>query len=110
MLYERFVLNELDANEYKAEKDVLDREISQMICNSETPDNGSAALPVPDVNDIGLRSLADKVLAEDKLTRPLVDMIINKVYIYPRDRVEIEWKAIGFAKAIVANGGSENVG
>ena len=34
---------------------------------------------------------------EGKLSKGLVDLLINKVYVYPENRVEIDWKIADFA-------------
>ncbi|MDR2167030.1 MAG: hypothetical protein LBE35_04155 [Clostridiales bacterium] len=43
-----------------------------------------------------LSNLAGVALGSEKLSRPLVDALVEKVYIYPGNRVEIEWKVTDF--------------
>ncbi len=54
-----------------------------------------------------LRKLADAALGSDKLNRQLVDLLIDKVYIYPESKIEILWKVADFAAN--TKGDSENV-
>jgi hypothetical protein len=101
-LYERYVLRELNAEEYKTAKAGLDTEHSRLsrILNSVKAE--SAALSAAKASADELRSLADTALGASKLTRPLADLLIEKVYVYPGNRVEIAWKAADFG---AANGG-----
>ena len=109
VLYERYVLKELDADAYKSEKAVIDTELAQLTRALDTLNAEAAALSAAKASDDELRKIAGMTLADNKLTRPLVDMLINKVYIYPGNRIEIEWKVADFAKSTI-NGGLKNVG
>lgn len=42
------------------------------------------------------RLLAEKVVDIGKLNTELVDMLIDRVYVYPQQKIEIVWKAGGF--------------
>jgi hypothetical protein len=99
-LYEQFVLGEIDADGYKAGKSALDLEYEQLKrtltkLQSET----ALASAMKSAND-ELRGLAETALSGDCLTRPLADLLIDKVYVYPDNRIEVEWKVADFAKSI----------
>ena len=42
------------------------------------------------------KKIAEKVAAENTLTRPLVDLLIEKVLIYPKEKFEVAWKVKNF--------------
>jgi DNA invertase Pin-like site-specific DNA recombinase len=95
-LYERFVLGEIDAATYKTEKAMFDTEISRFTKALGTLKSEAAILSAAKSSDDELRQIASTALDTDKLTRTLVDLLIEKVYIYPGNHVEIVWKAEDF--------------
>jgi DNA invertase Pin-like site-specific DNA recombinase len=97
-LYERYVLREIDAAAFKAEKAMADTELDRMTRALNTLKAETAVKSAAIAAENELRNTAQTALAESKLTRPLVDLLIDKVYIYPGDHVEIEWKIADFAK------------
>ncbi|MDR2022930.1 MAG: recombinase family protein [Hungatella sp.] len=97
-LYEQFVLCEIDAATFKSEKAVADAELIRLTRALETLKTESAARTAAKAADNERRKLAQTALAESKLTRPLVEMLIDKVYVYPGNRVEIVWKVADFIK------------
>jgi hypothetical protein len=54
------------------------------------------------------KKIAAAVKLEKKLTRALVDILIEKVLIFPGERVEVQWKFAEFFD--VRNGGFRNAG
>jgi len=48
-------------------------------------------------SDDELRHLAETANDEGKLNKALMDLLINKVYVYPDNRIEIDWKVGDFA-------------
>ena len=40
--------------------------------------------------------IADKVFDENTLTQPITDLFINRVLIYPGNKIEVEWKITNF--------------
>jgi hypothetical protein len=53
---------------------------------------------------------AREVSSETGFTRALAEKLIDKVYIYPGDRVEIAWKIRDFVGEALTEGGIEYVG
>jgi len=95
-LYERLILGEMDANKYKAEKAVIDKELNRLTHALNTLKSEAAILSAAKSSDDELQQLAKTALKAEKLTRPLVDLLIDKVYIYPDNHVEITWKIESF--------------
>jgi hypothetical protein len=52
-----------------------------------------------ETSDDELRKIAGAVQETDKLNRSLVDLLIDKVYVYPDNQIEIVWKVADFFSA-----------
>ena len=96
MLYERFVLKELDANSYKKEKAVIDREVEQLNHAFSMTKLELRALAASKSYDDELRNLVDVALESDRLTRSIVELLVDKVYVFPDYHIEIVWKFAEF--------------
>jgi DNA invertase Pin-like site-specific DNA recombinase len=96
LLYEKLILGELDAAGYKSAKSKADVELGYLNNALERLNAETLAMSAAKASDGELRKLAGTVTDEHKLTRPLVDALIDKVYVYPGNRVEIVWKFADF--------------
>jgi hypothetical protein len=88
VLYERYVLREIGADEYRAAKDKLDVELNriknaQAILTKETAKKVSIA---------ALRQVAGDAAKAKTLSQPIVDALIDRVRVSPGERVEVVWK------------------
>jgi predicted nucleic acid-binding Zn finger protein len=99
-LYEKLILDELDAAGYKAAKSKIDVELDHLNNALARLNTEASAMSAAKSSDAELRKIAGTVIGEIKLTRPLVDALIDKVYVYPHNRIEIMWKAADFAANI----------
>jgi DNA invertase Pin-like site-specific DNA recombinase len=90
-LYERFILQEMDAAAYKAAKAALDAELLRLTRALDALNTEAAAKTSGDA----LRKVAE--MCENALTRPLADALIDRVRVFPGNRIEIEWKVADFA-------------
>lgn len=90
-LYEQFVLGEIDADTYKARKAELDvkltyeRNVSTAITEqskSEQDKQEKANLQ---------KKIAAELNAADGLNKSLADLLIKRVYVFPDNRIEIEY-------------------
>ncbi|NLW79469.1 MAG: hypothetical protein GXY32_08680 [Ruminococcaceae bacterium] len=103
-LYASLVLGDIRPEEYKERKTALDadlarqRDIYDVIREQEEKTAPSAA---------SIKA-ALGALESETLTRELVDLLIDKVLVYPDNRVEIQWKASGFGNLISAGSGDWN--
>ena len=87
-LYEKYVIREIAAEEYKAEKAVLDVELeqaknAQVILAKEAAQKASVA---------GLRQIAEDTLKAKTLSKSITDVLIDKILVFPGGRVEIVTK------------------
>lgn len=92
-LYEQFVLNEINADEYMSRKAEIDAEIDRLnrvhtSLSEQLSQNQSKAEAVTKLNEV--------VSGGNCLSQPLVDLLIEKVRVYPENRIEVQWKIAGF--------------
>ena len=91
-LYERMVLGDIHPEEYKGQKKALDvaldrqRDVHEVICEQEEKNAPSAAAI----------KAAREALRSDELGRELADLLIDRVLVYPDNRIEIQWKVSSF--------------
>lgn len=95
-LYEQFVLGEIGGDEYKARKsemDVLIADVKNVIAAA-----AEQAKSAREEYEEGLRQkkIADELNAADTLTKSLVDLLIKRVYVFPDNRIEIEYLSRSF--------------
>ena len=97
-LYERMVLGEIDAETYMRGRDKIDTVLAQ--CQRSYDALKSQILQIGAANEESdmARAAATKANETGKLTRSLAEMLIDKVYIYPGNRVEVQWKIPEFSK------------
>ena len=95
-LYESFVLSEITADDYKARKsetDVLIADVKNVIA--------AAAEQAKSMREEYEESLRQKKIAAelkvaDTLTKSLVGLLIKRVYVFPDNRIEIEYLSRSF--------------
>lgn len=90
-LYEQFVLGELGSDEYKARKsetDVLIADTKNII--SAAAEQAKSAREEYE-ESLRQKKIADELNAADTLTNSLVDLLIKRVYVFPDNRIEIEY-------------------
>jgi hypothetical protein len=90
-LNEKYVDNEITQDEYKTIKSEYDAELEKLqksqaaITDATTRQNETAKTRQT------LTAIATEITNETSLTQSLSDALINKVYIHPNNRVEIDW-------------------
>ena len=93
-LYESLVLGNIGREEYKAQKADLNAELDSAIrvhgailaeCRKNLPDKESL-------------QAAKQALRAKKLSGALADLLVDKVLVYPGDKIEVVWKLEGFLK------------
>ena len=95
-LYEKYVLGEVYAESYKAEKAAIDDELAHLGRIASALKTEVAAMSAEKASNDELRGLAKNAIGADKLSKPLVDLLIEKVYVYPGNHVDIEWRVADF--------------
>ncbi len=91
-LYENLVLGDIQPKKYKKRKKVLDaalarqQDVHEVICEQEEKN-------APSTTAI---KAAREALRSDELGRELADLLIDRVLVYPDNRIEIQWKVSSF--------------
>ena len=95
-LYERFVMKEIDADAFKAEKAVLDGELARLKqVHAAVTAQVEQARGDEKTNRARIE-LAREVSGASGLTAGLADALIDRMYVSPENQVEIVWKMKDF--------------
>jgi len=91
-LYERYVAGELTAGDYKQKKQSVDARILKVknICAALAAQSKKEQERYEEL--IQRRQIIRDVTSADKLTQELADLLIERVYVYPDQRIEINYK------------------
>ena len=91
-LYESYQMGEIELPVYKARKEILDAKLLEA-------KNAYAALTAQAKRDqeaqarkAERQSISKELSAADVLTAELIDLLVDKVYIFPNKRIEIMYK------------------
>ena len=95
-LYEKYVLGEIDTKEYSNLKSQIDIEHEHLDRVYTAWKKQLSFLEAEQAVTDMVHDIAKKVTLENKLTKVLVDLLIDKVLVYPDNRVDIDWKMSGF--------------
>lgn len=90
-LYEKFVLGELDAETYKAQKAELDVQLTYERNISAAAVEQAQAERDEHEKSQRQKKIADELNSADTLTNSLVDLLIKRVYVFPDSRIELEY-------------------
>lgn len=96
VLFEQIVLHELSEQEYRMKKGVLDAELTRLQEVQAALSTQLSQRQADEQTKNANRLLAEKVVDIGKLNTELVDMLIDRVYVYPQQNIEIVWKIGGF--------------
>ncbi len=102
-LYERMVLGEMGAAAFRQGRDEVDAAILQSQASRDALKTRLARMDAALDATGAAHFAATKASEAGKLTRPLAEMLIEKVFVYPGKRVEILWKHAGFAGGMRKN-------
>ncbi|MCM1335644.1 MAG: recombinase family protein [Bacteroides sp.] len=95
-LYEQYVLGELDAETYKAKKAELDVKLTYERNVRAAVAEQAQAEREEHENAQRRKKIADELQAADGLTKSLVGLLIKRVYVFPDNRIEIEYLSRSF--------------
>jgi uncharacterized Zn finger protein (UPF0148 family) len=96
-LYEKYVVRAITAEEYQSEKTVLDTDLghaknAQAVLIKEAAHKASVA---------GLRQIAEDALKAKKLSMQVLDALVERISIYPGNRIEIAWNGLTGESTII---------
>ena len=87
-IYEKHILGEITADEYKAKKEVIDSECHKLKHALDKFKKENAEWSRLE----GRRTIAEEVLKDRTLSRHVVDALVEKVLVYQDGKSEISWK------------------
>jgi DNA invertase Pin-like site-specific DNA recombinase len=95
-LYEQLILGKINRDEYKTAKATLDAQTDRINGSfSQLKDENAVSSALRAAGAENKRT-ANQILGENRLTKPLVDLLIDKIFIFPDNRIEIKWKVADF--------------
>jgi hypothetical protein len=97
-LYEQFVLGEIDDKTYREQKTVCDSKLNEIKGLHSGLVVQTAKMQADKEKTADLKSVAKSVIGAKSLTREIVDALIERVEVFPRNRVEIAWKFTDFSE------------
>ena len=95
-LYEQLILCEIEMTEYMERKAVIDKELGRLEQIYSTLNTQTAQMQMAEDTKNANRKLAQEITVAGGLTAGLVDTLIECVYVYPGNRIDIEWKVNDF--------------
>ncbi|MDL2232141.1 recombinase family protein [Tyzzerella sp. OttesenSCG-928-J15] len=107
-LYEEYLSKQITLEEYKAQKSIFDRDLDHMEQVHAKLSDDIELMQFSSSEHKKVRAIASDVTGTGKLTRELAELLIKKIYVYPDNRIEIDWAISGFAVTDV--GGVKNAG
>lgn len=107
LLYEQFALGEIDLGTYKEQKARYDAELVRVknVCTMAAAQTKQAQADYE--AKVKRREIIKEVSGADSLTQSLIDALIDKVYVFPGNRIEIVYKMQDVFN-IPGNGGTDN--
>ncbi len=100
-LYEQLILKEISTEQYGIKKSELVAELSRL--NSTYSILSAKAAQLRESrNQAGKTAiLAEKLQKETGLTQETMDLLIDRIYVYPDKQIEITWKVTDFVNSYV---------
>ena len=95
-LYEQLVLQQISAEEYKKQTAVIDRELEQLREIHSHLKTQITQMEMDEKAKAARTDLARQAAESSGLTSQLADALIERVYVYPDNQVEIIWKTKDF--------------
>ena len=91
-LFERYLLGQIELDTYKSEKAVYDAEILK-VKNAYAAVTAQAKLKREEqARQSSRQNIVHSIAEADVLTSELTDLLIEKVYVFPDNRIEIVYK------------------
>lgn len=95
-LYEKFLKKEISLDDYKNKKGDLDVQLHQLEINHKSVLKEKEKIEKKQNRNDDLALISGVVNNEDKLTKAMVDLLIDKIIIYSSEKFEIVWKLKDF--------------
>lgn len=96
VLYERLLLQEISIEDYKGQKAVIDAELNRLEQIQSSLCAQTTQMKMDDEAKSARKQMAREIAETGGLTQELADALIDRVYIYPGNQVDIIWKVRNF--------------
>ena len=95
-MYERLVMKQITTEEYKAQKAAIDIELDRLREIHSKLEMKTSQMQMAEKEKSARTELAQEVSKAGGLTAGLAETLIDRVYVYPDNQVEILWKMKDF--------------
>ena len=95
-LYEQFILKQISMEDYKSQKAAVDSELDRLRTIHSNLKVRTSQMEMDEKTKSARTELAREVVGAGGLTAGLADTLIDRVYVYPNNQVEIVWKMKDF--------------
>ena len=95
-LYEQLILCEIEKTEYMERKAGIDKELGRLEQVYSTLNTQTTQMRMDEDTKSANRKLAQEIASADGLTPELIDTLIEHVYVYPSNQLDIAWKIKDF--------------
>ena len=99
-LYEQFILKQITMADYKSEKADVDSELDRLREIHSNLKVQTSQMEMDKKTKSARTELAQEVVGAGGLTAGLADTLIDRVYVYPNNQVEIIWKMKDFSMEV----------
>ncbi len=96
VLYEQFILKQITMEDYKVQKAAVDSELDRLRTIHSNLKVQTSQMEMDEKSKNARTELAREVVGAGGLTAGLADTLIDRVYVYPNNQVEIVWKMKDF--------------
>ncbi len=96
ILYEQFILKQITMEDYKSQKSAVDSELDRLREIRSNLKVQTSQMEMDEKAKSARTELAREVVRAGGLTAGLADTLIERVYVYPNNQVEIVWKMKDF--------------
>ena len=96
VLYERLVLKQISMGDYKTQKATVDNELDRLREIHSKLKMQTSQMQMKEKEKSAKTELAQEVVGAGGLTAGLADTLIDRVYVYPGNQVEVVWKMKDF--------------
>ena len=100
ILYEQFILKQITMEDYKSQKSAVDSELDRLREIRSNLKVQTSQMEMDEKAKSARTELAREVVGADGLTAGLADTLIDRVYVYPNNQVEIVWKMKDFCMGV----------
>ena len=100
VLYEQLILKQITMEDYKIQKAAVDRELDRLREIHSNLKAQTSQMEMDEKSKSARTELAREAVGAGGLTAGLADTLIDRVYIYPNNQVEIVWKMKDFCMEV----------